>query len=78
MTRTERAERRAEHEASKARIAEQQAEALQAFQTDTCPTCGQSVKINNAMAGWVQCSGYGAEGFRAAGSSPCSWQGFTG
>lgn len=35
------------------------------------------VRQNLALTGWVQCDGYGAEGFRKAGSKPCAWQGFT-
>jgi ribosomal protein L37AE/L43A len=45
--------------------------------TGVCPECGQPLRYNNAMAGWWQCSGYGAEGFRAPGSTPCSFQTFT-
>lgn len=45
--------------------------------TGLCPKCGQPLVRNAAMAGWWQCSGYGAEGFRATGSTPCSFQAFT-
>lgn len=68
---------KAEREASKARMAAARAEAQQALTTNTCPMCGQGVHRNLALTGWVQCDGFGAEGFRKEGSKPCNWQGFT-
>ena len=66
-----------EKEARKQRIAESHAEAAKALAENRCPKCGQGVRRNNALTGWVQCEGYGAPGFRAKDSVPCSWQGFT-
>ena len=61
-----------------ARMAMVYAEVKQALADNRCPRCAQAVRRNLALTGWVQCSGFGADGFRAAGSTPCSWQGFTG
>lgn len=74
---TPRQQKAAAKKASDARIAAAHAEAQAALQANKCPCCGQAVRVNLALTGWVQCSGYGAEGFRAPGSKPCSWQGFT-
>jgi len=49
-----------------------------AVATGKCPDCGRAIKRNNALAGWYQCTQFGAEGFRADASQPaCNWQGFT-
>ena len=46
--------------------------------TGKCPTCGAALRRNLALAGWWQCSQYGAEGFRADSSKPaCNFQTFT-
>lgn len=45
--------------------------------TGKCPECGQALRRNLSLAGWWQCSGFGAEGFRATGSTKCSFQTFT-
>lgn len=66
-----------EKKAQQARVAAAQAEAQAAIAANRCPCCGQGVRRNLALTGWVQCDGYGAEGFRKAGSRNCSWQGFT-
>jgi ribosomal protein L37AE/L43A len=43
-----------------------------------CPDCGSPLRRNLALAGWWQCSQYGAEGFRADASRPaCAFQTFT-
>lgn len=48
-----------------------------ALVSNTCPLCGSQVKRNLALTGWVQCSQFGAEQFRADPKHPpCSWQGF--
>jgi len=65
--------RACDRKASDARYAE--AEAV--VTTGTCPACGQALRRNLALTGWWQCSGFGAEGFRAPGASPCSFQTFT-
>lgn len=77
MTKLERAARKAERMAQAARIAAAKAEAARIVATRVCPMCGQRLVYNSAILGWWQCSGYGAEGFRAAGSTPCSFQTFT-
>lgn len=59
------------------RNARQLAEAQAVVATGRCPKCGQGLRRNLALAGWWQCSGFGAEGFRAAGSTPCDFQTFT-
>jgi hypothetical protein len=74
---TTRAEKKAARIASNARIAAAQAEARTALAENRCPCCGQGVRTNSSLTGWVQCDGYGAEGFRKAGSTHCAWQGFT-
>jgi hypothetical protein len=59
-------------------MAASQAEAQRALAANRCPTCGRSVRQNLALTGWVQCSQFGAVGFRADSAVPaCSWQGFT-
>jgi hypothetical protein len=50
------------------------AEGIAVVSTGVCPCCGQKIVRNLSITGWFQCAGYGAEGFRAAGSKPCSWQ----
>jgi hypothetical protein len=45
--------------------------------TGACPDCGQGLHRNLALAGWWQCDGFGAEGFRKAGAKPCAFQTFT-
>lgn len=72
-----RSEKAAAKKASQARMAAARDEAAKALAENRCPCCGQAVRRNFALTGWVQCSGFGAEGFRASGSRPCSWQGFT-
>lgn len=41
-----------------------------------CPICGQELRRNLSLTGWWQCVGFGAEGFRSAGSTQCSFQMF--
>ena len=77
MTTSTRAQKSTDRKAQQARIAAAQAEASKALADCKCPQCGQGVRRNLALTGWVQCDGYGAEGFRKRGSVPCSWQGFT-
>lgn len=60
-----------------ARTAARVAEALAIVSTGRCPSCGQNLRRNLSLTGWYQCAGYGAEGFRAADSKPCSFQIFT-
>lgn len=76
-TTTTRAEKKAARKASQERMAAARAEAVTALQKNCCPSCGQTVRVNLALTGWVQCDGFGAEGFRKAGTKPCAWQGFT-
>lgn len=72
-------ETRQQREAREARIAARHAEASEALASNTCPGCGQGVHVNLALAGWVQCDGFGADGFRKNDATPCAgaWQGFT-
>ncbi len=52
--------------------------ASNALRDNRCPSCGKPVRQNLALTGWVQCSQYGAEGFRADPQQPaCDWQAFT-
>lgn len=60
-----------------ARMARARAEAVKAINENRCPKCGQGVQANSAILGWVQCDGYGADGFRRNNATPCNWQGFT-
>lgn len=54
-------------------------EAREALSSNVCPSCGGGVHRNLALTGWVQCDGFGADGFRKnPNATPCSWQGFTG
>jgi hypothetical protein len=71
------AETRAARKATTERRAAQFAEASRIVATGRCPECGQALRRNLALTGWWQCVGYGAEGFRAAGSKECLFQTFT-
>lgn len=88
MTIAERRQRAAERKASAARIAAAQATAREALTNNRCPCCGQGVKVNLALTGWVQCVGYAdpsmrgqehKEWERQSGQAivRCGWQGFT-
>lgn len=62
----------------KARIDAAHAEARKAREENRCPVCGRPVVRNLAITGWVQCSQFGAVGFRKDPAAPsCNWQGFT-
>lgn len=61
----------------KAKQARLHAEARAIVAIGHCPECGQGLRRNRSLTGWWQCDGYGAEGFRKAGSKPCSFQTFT-
>jgi hypothetical protein len=66
--------------AQKNRISQANQEAQQALSSNTCPCCGNSVYINTALSGWIQCNGYPAASHRKAGhenDAKCNWQGFT-
>ena len=76
MTKEQRAEKKAKNLESAARMAAAHKEASEALRNNQCPMCKQGVRTNSSLAGWVQCDGFGAEGFRKAGSKQCSWQGF--
>lgn len=77
MTSLQRAERKAARTAQAARIAAAKLEAARVVASGVCPLCGQRVRRNLAIAGWWQCIGFGAEGFRVTGSTECSFQTFT-
>ena len=74
---TARQQKQQQRKEAEARMSEARAEAAAALDANACPRCSQSVRRNLSLTGWVQCSGFGADGFRAQGSTPCSWQGFT-
>jgi hypothetical protein len=60
------------------RVRANQAAVSEALRSNKCPQCGGGVHRNLALTGWVQCDGFGTEGFRKNPSAvPCSWQGFT-
>lgn len=78
MTSAQRVERANQRAESMRRSAESQAEASRALRWNVCPRCGQSVKRNHALTGWVQCVQFGSEQFRRIPFLPaCDWQGFT-
>src|SRR5260370_31885723 len=75
---TPRAAKKAERAAHVARMDALHAEARQIVASGKCPDCGAALRRNLALAGWWQCTQYGAEGFRADSSKPsCSFQTFT-
>lgn len=54
-------------------------QAHSALRLNLCPECGQHVHRNLSLTGWVQCDGFGADGFRKdPNAKPCNWQDFTG
>lgn len=78
MTNEERRERAASRKASEAHMATANQEARKAITSNQCPSCGGHVHRNLSLTGWVQCDGFGAEGFRKDPNAPsCNWQGFT-
>lgn len=78
MTKQEKALRKAEREAQRARIEKAQAEARKIVATGACPDCGRPLRRNLSMTGWWQCEQLGAPGFRKdATLPPCSFQCFT-
>lgn len=61
-----------------ARMNAAKAATVAAVVANECPRCGRPLRRNSSMAGWWQCSQFGAVGFRADSSQPpCDWQGFT-
>jgi hypothetical protein len=78
MTKQDRIDAKAARKASELRQKTARKEAYLALVNNQCPKCGLEVRTNLALTGWVQCSQFGAEGFRAVPSMPsCDWQGFT-
>lgn len=78
LTMEERARRKAAMAESARRMAESRAAAQAALAANKCPRCGRPVRRNLALTGWVQCSQFGSDGFRADPTQPaCDWQGFT-
>lgn len=60
------------------RLAKLKAIAREIVAIGKCPECGRPLRRNLALAGWWQCSQFGAEQFRAdATLPPCDWQTFT-
>jgi len=71
-------EQREARKATEARMAAHRAETAAVYAANKCPRCGRPVKLNLSLTGWVQCTQYGSEQFRADPRSPsCDWQGFT-
>lgn len=73
MTRTAR-------KAHETKMAALKAEAARIVATGKCPDCGTGLVRNLALAGWWQCGGVGAPGFRKPGfenAPACSFQTFT-
>jgi hypothetical protein len=67
-----------EEKARQARIQAAHEEAAKALRDNRCPICGETVRINSSLSGWVQCSQFGAPQFRKDPNRPsCNWQGFT-
>lgn len=63
----------------KARMDALHARAQAIVATGKCPQCGEPLRRNLALAGWYQCSQFGADGFRADSSRACCmFQCFTG
>lgn len=53
-------------------------EAQRVVATGRCPDCARELRRNLSIAGWWQCSQFGAAGFRADDSQPsCDFQCFT-
>lgn len=78
VTREDRLARRRAREESTARVQAAITAARTAVAVNACPECGRPLCRNSAIAGWWQCSQFGAEGFRADATQPsCNWQGFT-
>jgi hypothetical protein len=68
----------AERKARTLRILQAVASTLAIVQAGVCPICGRALKRNLSIAGWWQCSQFGAVGFRKDPEQPaCDWQGFT-
>jgi len=60
------------------RIEAAQMKARAIVETGKCPYCGRPLRRNLALAGWWQCSQFGAEDFRADPGAPsCDFQCFT-
>lgn len=52
-------------------------ETAEARKNNRCPRCGEGVRDNLALRGWVQCQQKGAPGFRKDASRlACDWDGF--
>jgi hypothetical protein len=73
-----RAAKRTQREAQQLRMDLARARTRATVATGVCPDCGRSMRRNNSMAGWYQCSQFGSTAFRADPEQPsCDWQGFT-
>lgn len=78
MTKEERALRKAENDATVARLHKLREEAIAIVATGKCPQCQRKLRYNSSITGWWQCSQYGNEMFRAEpDKSSCSFQCFT-
>lgn len=78
MTKTERAEKKASHAASAARMSAAIAKAIAIVNGGKCPDCGAGLRRNLALSGWWQCEQFGDGHFRKDQSKPkCCFQCFT-
>lgn len=78
MAMTTQQEKSQARKAATLRIALAIEEACRVVASGKCPDCGRPLRRNLALAGWFQCSQFGADGFRANSSLPsCSFQCFT-
>jgi DNA repair exonuclease SbcCD ATPase subunit len=78
LTLEEKRARKAEREASVAKMKKAQEETRAIVATGVCPLCGRKLKRNLSLTGWYMCSQSGSEQFRIEPRLPsCSWQGFT-
>jgi hypothetical protein len=69
-----------ERKASTERMEAAKAATWVAVNANRCPNCGNTLYNNTALAGWWQCNGFAAVGFRQRGhesDAKCHWQGFT-
>lgn len=64
-------------ECHKRHMATQRAKIDKIVADGRCPKCEAPLRRNSALAGWWQCSQFGAERFRTNPDKPeCHWQGF--
>lgn len=73
-----RAAKKAEREASAARLATIRSEAVAVVVSGVCPDCGAGLHRNSSLSGWYQCNRSGSGSFRLDNTGThCSFQCFT-